>query len=404
MVDQGKSKFKFLYVVAYGAMFMMGIIDSMRGPMIPGIRATFNVNYSSIGSMFLIASLGFLIATFFSGILCDRLGQKKVMYFGYVCAFFGILGIAYSSNFGIFLLMMGFLNIGMGAIEMSVNSLVSIIFVKNQAVMMNLLHFFYGAGSSVGPRYSGILLNSNIRWQNIYLWSLVIVAGLLIYIVFTRFPHGARPGVRDAVSIMEIVRDRRVLLFGVIAGFYYACELGISYWFVNYLGVVHNMNELSSTFYLSLFYGLFTLGRLWGGFIAEKLGYMNAILVFMIVSFVLFSGGILLGGKYILLISFCGLSYSIVFPTLMTVVIRYFKKSTSSTLGFIVMMGSAINMASNWIIGKVNDLFGVEAGFNILIAFIGILITLIVVLRRMLSAEIYREKLASDGVLTSPDA
>lgn len=386
MVSKQKN-FKYLYVVAFGAMFMMGIIDSMRGPMIPGIRSTFDVSYSSIGGMLFIASLGFLISTFFGGVLCDKLGQKKVMYFGYMCVILGILGVSWSMNFGMFLFTMGFLNIGLGSIEMSVNSLVSIIFVKNQAVMMNLLHFFYGVGASIGPRYSGVLLNRGIMWQKIYFFSLLMVASLLAYMAFIRFPEGTKYGDKDTVSFSMIIKDRKVLLFGIIVGFYFASELGVANWFANYLGVVYEMDELSSSFYLSVFFGVFTLGRLGGGFIAERMGYLNSILVFMTAAFLLFTGGIILGNKYVMLISFCGLSFSIVFPTLMTVILSQFKKSTSSTLGVIITMGSGINMLSNWLIGVVNDIFGVRVGFIVIIGFIAVFLGLFIALRRMIQCH-----------------
>jgi len=367
---------KFLYIIAFGAMFMMGYVDGMRGPLIPYIRSTFGVNYSSIGVMLLMANLGYLIASFLGGIFCDKVGQKKVAVFGFICVFSGILGIYLSFSFGLFLFMMALLNIGMGSIEMSTNSLISIIVLKKQALIMSLLHFFYGAGASIGPRYSGLLLSINIEWQRIYFYSLVLVALLLIYLIVVRYPQGRSSGHRNKLPFSSIIGDRKVLLFGAFIGFYYSTELGVANWLVNYLNVIHNMEELESSFYLSLFFGLFTLGRLFGGFVVEKIGYVNSIISFMVVSMLLFGGGIILGRQYVFLISFCGLSFSIVFPTTVTVILNEFKVSTSSVLGFIITMGSAISMASNWLIGKLNDLLGVRAGFNSILGFVLIVVIL----------------------------
>lgn len=369
------------YILAFAIMFMMGFTDGLRGPLIPGIRYTFGIDYTSVGTMLFFAGLGFLTATFFGGLLCDKYGQKKVLIFGFICIILGIAGISNSSSFVMFLLMMGLLNIGLGASEISANSLVSIIFVKNQAILMNLLHFFYGVGASIGPRYSGELLNAGLSWQRIYLYALSVVGILLIYMVIVRFPERKVWDSHERVSITKVIRNKRVLLFGAALGFYVACELGISNWFVNYLTVVYRMEELKGATFLSLFFITFTAGRLVGGFIAEKLGYLKSVIIFMSGSLLLFAGGILLGEQYIFLISLCGLSFSIVFPTLVSVIIKEFKASTTSILGFAVTMGSGINMLLNWLIGMINDSINVQAGFMSVSIFIVIVIIIAGILK-----------------------
>lgn len=377
----------FLYIAAFSSMFIMGCIDSMRGPMIPGIRSTFSINYSSIGVMFFVAGLGYVIATFLGGLVCDRLGQKKVMFFGFICAMLGIAGISFSMNFGMFLFMMGFLNIGLGAIEIGANTLVSGITIKNQAVMMNLAHFFYGLGASIGPGYSGGLLSIGVSWKNIYLISLTASASILIYISFVKFPEYERHGREDTMPVWDIIRDGKVLLFGSALGFYVSSELGIANWFSNYLTTVHGMDGLKSSYYLSLFFVVFTLGRLFGGVIVEKLGYLNAVLSCMVAALILFTSGLILGRDYAVLISMAGLFCSIVFPTMVTVVANEFKKSTSFIVGFVITMGAGTNMVANWFIGRVNDMLGVKAGFTVVIGYMSIVIILVSVLRGMVQCR-----------------
>lgn len=275
-------KHKLLFIFAFSAMLMMGYIDGLRGPLIPGIRQSFGINYSSVGAIFFIAGLGFLIATFFGGMICDKTGQKSVELFGFLCTISAIVGIFLSPVFGVFLFMMGFLNIGLGSIEIGVNSLISGIEVKNQAVVMNLLHFFYGVGASAGPRYSGQLINAGIGWRSTYLFSLSVIVSLFIYVICIKFPERPIHGREQALPVSVILRDKRVLLFGLTLGIYVSCELGVSNWLVNYLTVVYKMNELKSSNYLSLFFILFTAGRLIGGFIAERIGYFNSVLACMI--------------------------------------------------------------------------------------------------------------------------
>lgn len=370
-----------LFIFAFSAMFMIGYLDSLRGPLIPDIRQAFSISYSSVGVIFLVAGFGFLIAALPGGILCDRFGEKKVLTFGLLCVISGIIGISYSRYFGIFLFMMGFLNIGLSSVEMGVNSVVSRIEVKNQAVIMNLLHFFYGFGASTGPRYSGQMLSMGMSWRRTYLLSLVVILSVFIYLVCTKFPPKSIHGQNESLLLLNKITNKRVLLYGAALGIYVSSEIGLSNWFVNYLTAVYHMNALRSSNYLSAFFILFTIGRLVGGFIAEKMGYFNSILAFMTSALLLFSGGVLLGENYVIFISICGLSYSIVYPTIVSALIKEFKQSTGSVLGVVITVSSAISMTLNWFIGQLNDMFDVKSGFMVIMLYIFIDIVLIILLK-----------------------
>lgn len=374
-------KNKLLFALAYSGMFMLGYIDGLRGPLIPGIRETFGINYTSVGTIFFSAGLGFLIATFFAGMFCDRLGPKKVLLFGYLIVISGIIGISLSPVFGALVFMMGFMNIGMGSVEIGVNTLVSGIEVKNQAVVMNLFYFFYGAGATIGPRYSGELLSFGFGWRKVYIYSLFVICSIFIYMICVKFPKRPVLGIAERLPLSEIVKNKRVLLFGSALGLYVACEIGISNWFVNYLTVVYKMDEIKSSTYLSIFFIMFTAGRLLGGFIVERMGYFNSIIVFMILSLIFFSTGTLLGEKYVIFISFCGMTYSIVYPTIVSSIIKEFRRSTGAVLGFAITMSSGISMIFNWFIGKLNDLISVRLGFMIIIPYIICEIILVAVLK-----------------------
>jgi fucose permease len=252
---------------------------------------------------------------------------------------------------------------------------------------MNLLHFFYGLGASIGPRYSGQMISMGFVWNDVYFYSLALVAVLFIFTVLVKPPERKNHGHEEKIPLKDILKDKRAILFGTSMGFYVACELGVANWFVNYLTVVYKMSELQGSTMLSLFFITFTAGRLVGGFIAERLGYFKSVLIFLGTSLILFTGGILLGRQYVFLISFCGLAFSIVFPTLTTIVIGEFRKSTGSILGFIITMSSVINMFSNWIIGKINDSIGVDKGFMIIGVYIVIAIVLVIILKRTVPAR-----------------
>jgi len=73
------------------------------------------------------------------------------------------------------------------------------------------------------------------------------------------------------------------------------------------------------------------------------------------------------------------------FPTIMAVIMREFDKGVSSYMGFIITSASAINMISNWLIGKINDLFNVFTGFASISVFIFLIIGFLYLLSKELN-------------------
>ena len=145
------------------------------------------------------------------------------------------------------------------------------------------------------------------------------------------------------------------------------------------------MNENSSSFYLSFFFITFTIGRLTGGYLAEKIGYVKIILYNTVASMILFGTGLLIGNGGAIFFSFVGFFISIMYPTLMVIIMKEFTENTGSVMGFIITFAVVINMISNWLIGKSNDLFGVYYGFASVIIYAILIITFLLALEKKLT-------------------
>ncbi|MGB9809309.1 MAG: MFS transporter, partial [Caldanaerobacter sp.] len=168
-------------------------------------------------------------------------------------------------------------------------------------------------------------------------------------------------------------------LFAVMLGFYVASELGVGNWFVTFLSKWYGMGRTESSVYLSIFFATFTFGRLFGGFLVEKIGYRKSLVLFsMLASTLIFLG--ISFKKLAVLISLSGFFYSIIFPTVIAVIMKSFRKYTTPIIGITITTASTINMIANFLIGKLNDIYGVFAGFSATLVFMLIvfLISLIV--------------------------
>ncbi|MFW5979605.1 MAG: MFS transporter [Halanaerobium sp.] len=374
-----------LVLLAFMMMIMLGFINNMRGTLIPPIRDFFTVSYSNIGVMLMASTFGFMSATFFGGLAASHFGLKKVIAFGFLAAAFSIFTMSYINSFLYLILLMTFLGIGLGSVEIGANSLGAKIFVEKSGMMMNMLHLFFGVGASIGPRYAGWLLSLDFEWYQIYLTALVLIIILLVYLFFTEFPVEIENNKKDNIAIKEIVRQKKVWLFSAVLGSAVVAEIAIGSWLVNFLHVERAFSTASASTYLSLFFIVFTIGRLVGGYFTEHLGYIKILFIFASATLLLFFCGLLVEAKLgAFFFSAAGFFISIMFPTIMAVIMNEFEKGVSSYMGFIITSASAMNMASNWLIGKINDLFNVFTGF----ASISIFIFLIIVFLYFLNQEL----------------
>ena len=373
----------FIVILNYLLMLFIGLIDNIKGPIIAPIKSFYHIDYTYIGLLLFIGSLGFIIASFIGGIIVNRYGSKAALSGGLIFIILGILGYFVSPFFFVFAVFFFIMNFGLGMLEIGINATAAVTFVVNQAIMMNLLHFFYGAGATISPNAVGRLIEMRYPWQNIYLLGGMITAAMLVVVLLTRFPGAARYLNRDKVRFIDVLKDKYVILFSIMLGFYISSEVGIGNWAVTYLKGAYGMNSVKSSMYLSLFFAAFTIGRLLGGFVVERIGYVKSIFIFasLAASSVALS---MVNQNLSILLSIAGLFYSIIYPTTMALAMKSFKENTGVVISVIVTVSSSINMVANFIIGKLCDIFGVFIGFSFMVVFM----VLVIVMLKVLSSSL----------------
>jgi len=354
--------------VIYILMMLIGIIENAKGPLILNIKNFYNVDYTMMGLFLSIGSLGFILSTFIGGFLSDKIGRKKILIIGLFLILSGTIGIFISYKFLVFIIFVFIMNMGMGLVEMGINAVASIVFIINQALMMNLLHFFYGVGAIISPNMTVKLLHFNFSWQQVYLFIAFITTILIITTFGINIKGEEKKIIKQKVDYVNILKNKRMWIFAIMLGFYVASELGIGNWAVTFFRTQYELDNTISSFLLAVFFATFTFGRLVGGFIMEKIGYLKGLFIFSLFSFIFILGG-MTGEKFAFLISLAGFFYSIIFPTTIAVIMKEFKEHITIIIGIILTISSTINMFANFMIGKLNDIFGVFIGFLSIVIF-----------------------------------
>ncbi|WP_291560120.1 hypothetical protein [Clostridium sp.] len=115
-----------------------------------------------------------------------------------------------------------------------------------------------------------------------------------------------------------------------------------------------------------MFFATLTVGRLLGGFVVEKRGYLNSVMMSLFIGLILYVSGIIIGSNAIVLVCISGLFFSIAYPTVVITISKTFKDDAIYITGVIITAASIINMVLNNIIAKLNDLISSNLAFYII--------------------------------------
>jgi fucose permease len=355
-------------IFIFTMMILVATAENVRGVFIPLFKRDFSINDTNIGVMLTISSLGYILFTYIGGVLCGKIGQKNVFICGITCIIVSLFGLGIFHNYHLFLLSMFILNVGLSLISIAINTIVPVLFISYQAVLMNLTHFCYGLGSATVQRVSGILLFNGISWRVIYLSEAVLFFILLILFIPIKIPNIHKSSkereIKDRKA--DLFRNKLLYFYMFALGFYVFAEMGTGNWFINYMEKVYIFDKEKSSLYLSLFFGIFTIGRLIGGFVVEKIGYVKAVFISLVIALIIYLIGINLGPKGMIVISIAGFFFAVTFPTLVLTISKVFKGNVAYATGVIVTASSTTNMVLNMLMGFLNDKIGEYRAFYLI--------------------------------------
>jgi fucose permease len=341
---------------------IVAMSDNFKGIFLPVFKEEFGVNNTQIGYVLTASLFGYSVFQYIGGILVEKIGFKKVISIGFIIGIASLLILVTCKTYALLVVGLFVLNAGMAMFNVGVNTLGPVLSVASTAVLMNFVNFSYGVSNTTIQKVSGNLLSKNISWQKFYMVMLVCCIALFAYLMLIKIPYTQKVK-NTSYNKRQLFRNKLLYLYIAAAGFYLAAEYGIGNWFINYMDEGFGLNADKRAFYVALFFGLETFGRIFGGFIVDKLGYFKSILVYGSIASVLALLGITLGQTGLIIFSISGLFYSIIYPTIIVTIHKTFKEAASYATGLVLMCGTLIATAVSMLIGVINDLVGVQYSF-----------------------------------------
>ena len=337
---------------------IVAMSDNFKGIFVPFFKDDFGVNNTQIGYILTASLLAYAIFQYVGGILIEKLGYKKVISLGFITGIVSLLLLISFKTYAMLVIGLFGLNIGMAMFNVGVNTLGPILTVTSTAVLMNFVNFSYGVSNTTIQKTVGNLLAKGIPWPQFYVFMLICCVVLFLYLLLIKIPYTPKSKV-ITYKKKDLFKNKMLYLYIIALGFYLGSEYGIGNWFVNYMGEEFNLDADKRALYAALFFGFETVGRLFGGFIVDRLGTFRSMLIYGGFAFLLSTAGIVLGEAGLMIFALAGLFYSIIYPTIITTAHEVFKDAASYATGLILMCGTLIAMIVNMVMGIANDVIGV---------------------------------------------
>jgi fucose permease len=388
--DQKSSMFG-LYFIIYATMFFFGFIDNVKGVSYPLIKAEFNVLYDSQGGLVSIAIIGYVIFCLVASLFMHWFGIKKSILAGYLLVVTGAAATLVAPSFWVAALTLLVINAGFGFFEVGTNALATVVFTSRAALMMNLMHFFYGVGAILGPKAAGVMTDVfSLSWRQVYLLVIIPTTAVFLFILINRFngktDQGLAEGSKKKITFFGALKNPVVWLFILTLGFMEVVEFGAANWGGLYLQDVYQLDpKIVGANFVALFYILFTLSRLLSGWLIEKTGYIRSLYIALGLTIALFLAGFALGQNGVWVLPVTGLSIGLLWPTLIAVAMRVFGSDAPAVTSAIITVAGAVNALFQFVIGLTNQYAGAAWGYRSCLIYTVIVIILLYLLSRKIS-------------------
>ena len=153
----------------------------------------------------------------------------------------------------------------------------------------------------------------------------------------------------------------------LIIGLYFIAEHGIMNWLVSYATNALEVPMGQAANFTAVFFGCVMVGRLVLSSLVDKLGIYRCLRLFATSAAVLYTAGVLLGAPGLWLLAVSGLLFSILYPTLVMLIPRYWPShAASSASGLVLSVASLADILFNAVFGSLVDAIGYRTSFLIM--------------------------------------
>ncbi|HJT58511.1 MAG TPA: MFS transporter [Ktedonobacteraceae bacterium] len=261
--------------LAFFSFILIGANDGAFGVLIPSLQTHYGINKATVGLLFLMQTVGYLIAAFNTGLLVEKLGNRRFLLLGALSFLVGALALALMLPFDIVLVTMLLLGFGIAIIDAGLNAYIASL--PRNAALLNYLHAFYGTGALLGPLVASTILAIRWGWNSVYFIWIGICLLLLIgfRVIFEKGQNNQSSDETDRPQGNILVITLKQPIVWIAALFllvYVGAEISVGNWVYSLLTEERHFSILFSGWLVSGYWLGLTLGRVALARVALRIG------------------------------------------------------------------------------------------------------------------------------------
>lgn len=266
-------------------MITVGLNDQTVGTLIPTLTKQYNVNQTSISTVFALQFLGYATSALSNEFLHSSLGRCGVLTLANCFLLITYIVNAFKPPIFIFISIYYFTGLGVGLMDSCLNVWLSSLIDHNE--LMGLLHGFYGVGCVISPPLISHILkwfHDDFKIHYIFLAVMAVIGALLSKILFkdenklkyeyeSLYAHSDNNDDENnettKTSLKAVLHNRTVIAFSAYLFLYIGAEVSIGSWLLSYLMKVKGLDQISASYIVSWFWIGLTVGRILIGFVTK---------------------------------------------------------------------------------------------------------------------------------------
>lgn len=354
-------------LLGFIAFIALGLPDGLLGIAWPFMRQELGQPLAASGLLVMALTLGAALSGFFSSWLSKQLGIGRLLALSCLLTGMALLGYAFLPGFVLLIGCAVIIGLAAGATDATVNAYVAKNFSDR---LMQWLHASFGVGITMGPLVMTLVLAMNSPWQVGYQVHALVQLVLAVLFFFTasiwvaggKRQVGHKSNAHEAdqhdTSMAQSLRRLPVWLGMAIFFLYCGLEISVGLWSFSLLTEVRSMSTAQAGIWVSLYWAMFTVGRVVMGFMTGRVSSHRLVqfgIALSVVGTLLFalSDAVMVNLIALVLIGF---AYAPIYPamvstTLQRIGVQDFNNAmglqvTGAALGIVVLPGSIGLIAS----------------------------------------------------------
>lgn len=248
-----KKKILVFAVIVYFVAFCTNMSNNVTGPMLNDLMKHYSVPLADSGVFASLQNIGSVFVTFTVAVWLKRYNRARLFVVPTLLLGFTMLAIGCAPKYPLFLVLYSVMGMGIALTDVFSNALIPDLMFEKKAAALSILHGVCGLGGITMAILSGIVLDSGMSWNKVYIIVGVCMLVLMAAIIVGNAACGKeiRPYVipseeKGSTPVGTFLKDSRIWVCLVVMITYAAAQSAVAAWTPQYCKEVFGSSALAA--------------------------------------------------------------------------------------------------------------------------------------------------------------